>query len=201
MSNIFFFDTETTGLPLRFMGDFYPPSKYHSYDSSRIVQIAWIITSNTGDILSKESHLIYPSDFKVQGTEIHGITHEKALEEGVPLHRVLDILYNRVKTCGVLCAHNLQFDYSVLLAECHRINKDALIRVLSAKEQYCTMKVGRHYLQSYKYPKLKELYETLYGEKWEQKHDALDDTEKCVLCYRKLIEHSDDRQKVSDHRT
>lgn len=188
MSNIFFFDTETTGLPQKFSGDFHHPSKFHYYDTSRIVQIAWIITDNNGKHLSKETYLIAPLDFMVSCQEIHGISHEKALLEGLPLHIVLERLYTAVKTCGILSAHNLSFDYNVLLAECYRIGRDDIVRVVQSKEQFCTMRYGKELLGYSKYPKLKQLYETLCKEQWIQKHDALDDTEKCVACYRKLTE-------------
>lgn len=184
MSNIFFFDTETTGLPT---GNF-DPSKFHFYDTSRIVQIAWIITNADGEYISKENYIIAPFDFVVTCHEIHGISHEKALLEGIPLSMVLERLYNVIKTCGVISAHNLMFDYNVLLSECYRINRYDIARVVQSKEQFCTMRYGRELLGLNKYPKLKDLYESLSMKSWTQKHDALDDTEKCVVCYRKLVE-------------
>jgi DNA polymerase-3 subunit alpha len=186
--SIFFFDTETTGLPQKSGINFYDPAKFNFYDTSRIVQLAWIITDKNGEVISKESYIIAPLDFKVTCEDIHGIRHEKALLEGVPLHRVIDILYNKVKSCSTISAHNLSFDYNILLAECYRLNRHDIVRVIKSKEQFCTMRYGKDLLGYYKYPKLKDLYEILYKEKWIQKHEALDDTEKCVACYKKLIE-------------
>ena len=51
-----FFDTETTGLP------YSSTSNYENWP--RIIQIAWLLIDEDGDIKSKNSYIIKPKEFK-----------------------------------------------------------------------------------------------------------------------------------------
>jgi DNA polymerase-3 subunit alpha len=184
--NSLIFDTETTGLPNRRLGRYYNPKNTAQYDSSRLVEIAWIVMDESGDDVKRKRYIIFPSDFTVKGTEFHGIDHVQAEKEGKNINMVLDDLLSDLKECDTIVAHNLEFDYNITLSECYRNKRQDVIDEMENKAQYCTMENGREYLGTCKYPKLVELYKNITGLDWNQKHNAMDDTEKCLECYRKM---------------
>ena len=72
----FAIDTETTGLPKTRAK---PSSKnIHLYDECRMLSFAVVEYSHDHRELAAHHFLIYPSDFEVKCTEIHGITEENA---------------------------------------------------------------------------------------------------------------------------
>ena len=72
----FAIDTETTGLPKTRAK---PSSKnIHLYDECRMLSFAIVEYSQEHKELAAHHFLIYPSDFEVKCTEIHGITEENA---------------------------------------------------------------------------------------------------------------------------
>ncbi len=70
------FDTETTGLPKR---DNAPISEVDNWP--RVVQIAWQMHDETGDLLEHHNVLIKPDGFEIpySAEKVHGISTEKAL--------------------------------------------------------------------------------------------------------------------------
>lgn len=172
-----FFDTETTGLPKCRDQAYKAPGNW-----PHIVSIAWIIPGQ-----KKEYFLIKPQwEIPAESTKIHGITYEKALNEGSDLREVLDKFW---KDLGdkPLIAHNIEFDSNVL------INAEMwdLRRVYPPiKKMYCTMELTRNILKlpspsfkGYKSPKLSELYEFIFKKKPEGLHNSLKDTEILVEIY------------------
>ena len=102
---LLFIDTETTGLP-----------KYYASDAMekwpRIVQLAWSLYDNDGNRQSENSFIIYPTDFIVpmDSAKIHGITTERAKQEGISLYKVLPQFNDDVEKAMIVIAHNLDFD-------------------------------------------------------------------------------------------
>ena len=78
--DICYIDIETTGLP----------DEMGRYDNVRAVQIAWLISNKKGDIKLSKSYIIKPENFIVPttATDIHGITHERAMNEGILFEQV-----------------------------------------------------------------------------------------------------------------
>lgn len=183
---ILFFDTETNDL-----------IKYglqNEFEKNpRIVQIAWGLYDNE-NIVSSGNYIIYPIDFNIseESTAIHGITMDDAIERGVPIHKVLGLFEEDVKKCGLLIAHNLEFDLNVINTEFlrARIQTD-----LTKKEKFCTMKSSNiisyceipfQYGDGYKWPSLSELYKQLFDENFDGGHDASADVKACAKCFFEL---------------
>jgi len=183
------FDLETTGFPdKRGFDVYYDPSEIHKYRDARVVQIGWIVLSSNNEVLSKNSHIIYPKNFVITNDFIHGITQERAVEEGKSIEDVIDIFTEDLKECDTLVSHNLVFDYNIFLSECFRCYKYNTVKEMKSKETYCTMRKGKEIFGISKYPKLIELVlRLLPDEKWNQVHDALDDAEWCAKCYVELV--------------
>lgn len=190
--NTLFIDIETNGLPkfIKF-NTYHDPSlkeneKY--YDSSRIIEIAYIICDDKGIVLKEYSTLIQPDNFNITNTNIHGITLETCISEGKCLKEVFNTLMNDLKNVDKIVAHNVNFDYNVLLSEYYRYDLDKEYELNFNKiNKLCTMNMGLKYMKKQikvtKYPKLTELYKYLFNEDIIQEHRALSDVIYCMACY------------------
>ena len=95
-----------------------PPAKL----SARIVTLGWAVGEVFGDPVRKE-RIVKPVGFRVQekATQLHGVTHERADSEGLPLAQVLtefldDMLAAR-RAGGRVVAHHLEFDAGIISKE------------------------------------------------------------------------------------
>jgi len=180
-----FFDTETTGLPSGQTSD------YRNWP--RLVQIAWLLIDENTDIKSINSYIIKPEGFKIpkRVIKIHGITMERAIDEGVALDYALHRFLGDTNFADVLIAHNISYDYGVVRGELLRKKIPDFLREYS---KFCTMtsKPVLDYCESFRAngrrecPSLSELYLLLFGEKLDNAHDALTDAQACANCFFKL---------------
>lgn len=188
--SILFFDTETTGLPLRnnLTRELSNPEDFEKYQNARLIEIAYKIVSAT-DILSS-STLVKNETLKIDNTSIHGISTELALKHGKDISELLDEMLEDLNTYDVqkIVAHNVEFDFNILLAECYRYNKQDFIKKLSnINEKYCTMKESYKFFNFKKFPKLSELYEYLFKKTFQNQHTALSDCDACMKCYNEML--------------
>jgi DNA polymerase-3 subunit epsilon len=182
-----FFDTETNGLPLD-----YNKHSSHTENWPRLVQIAWIETTENGDILEEENYVIKPIGFEIKerSTEVHGITDDFARNNGAELKDVLRIFYPKIINADLIIGHNIKFDVNVVAAEYYRLfNKNPF----DNKDTWCTMlnSVDLLKLQSYhgfKWPKLSELYFFTFQTHLKNAHDAGVDITATKEVFFKLLE-------------
>ena len=184
---IFFFDTETTGLPRNWQA---PITDIDNWP--HIVQIAYEIYTEDGRFYKKENFIIKPVGFIIpeESSKIHKISHEYALINGVEIGTVLNIIQKDISYCDIIVAHNIDFDFSVLACECYRNNRK---NFLVDKRQICTMKNTLEFCQissnyGYKWPTLKELHFKLFNEDFSDAHDASVDIEITIKCFWSLVE-------------
>lgn len=183
-----FFDTETTGLPKNWKA---PISDLNNWP--RLVQFGWILAEGPGEYIDQGNYIIYPENFSIpsESSQVHGITTERAKLEGVELITVLQKFKQAVDKATHLVAHNMNFDEKVIGAELLR--KDIPSR-FHALPKLCTMESSTDYCKipgyyGYKWPKLTELHFKLFGEDFENAHDAFADisaTERCFWEMRDL---------------
>ena len=186
-----FFDTETTGIPLNYKA---PSSDTQNWP--RLVQLAWILTDKEGNRIHTGNLIVKPNGFviPVDATKVHGITTQKAKEEGIPLSEVIEQFKADLDMATFIVGHNIEFDKKIVGAEMIRLGmKDEIEK----RKSYCTMQSSIDFCKipskyGYKYPKLQELYRKLFGENFGDAHNAMSDieaTEKCFweLKKRKLI--------------
>jgi DNA polymerase III subunit epsilon len=197
-NKILFIDVETTGLPkTRGFLNYYEPEKTEYYDNSRMIEIGYIICDDDGNISKKRKRLIKPDQFIILNSYIHGITTEKANNEGVMLSESLELLRKDLISVSTIVAHNVLFDINILLSECYRNKNHELIKNIRNKKLVCTMNLGNNILRLNKMPKLSDLYKSLCGKDIVQKHRALYDAKICRRCYYKLKNYSQDDNKIS----
>ena len=159
-----FFDTETTGLPK----DDHDP---------RIVQLAALLTDKTGLQIEGMNVIIKPEGFTIpQGaSDIHGITTEQAINEGIPLIEAMLNFNEMAHKADVIVAHNLAFDYPRYARE---INYLGLSDLIIGKGTFCTMQASTDICKipgsygRYKWPKLQEAHVHFLGYEFEGAHDA-----------------------------
>lgn len=182
--SICFIDTETSGLPIqKGFNTYHHPSLINNYSNSRLVEIAYIICDESGNIIKKKNYLVKPSGFTILNTNIHGIENDIALKEG---EKIEDVIYNLENDiCGVdtIVAHNIMFDLHIIISECYRLENKKIIKKIDDMNRVCTMNIGKSHMGVKKSPKLIELYKYLFGEEFQQKHRAMSDTEACMKCY------------------
>ena len=70
-----FFDVETTAIR-----------------HGRLVQLAWVQSAQDGRVMGRSQCIVRPEGFQIpaDATRIHGITTERALDEGIPLEEAID---------------------------------------------------------------------------------------------------------------
>lgn len=183
------FDTETTGLPVERNG-----SIYNSFNWPYIIQLSYMIyDSETNALIGLEDDYIdIPTNVMIdpESVKIHNITSDK-LRNGINIVQALEKFNRHAEKVDLLVGHNVSFDKRMLMVEGVR-NK---IRV-NITDTYCTMKnsinlckietTSRSGEKYFKYPKLSELYMTLFETEPKNTHNALVDILICLRCFCKM---------------
>ena len=182
-----FFDTETTGLPANYKASIEDVDNW-----PRLVQLAWITEDKKGKTEVIE-YIIKPEGFTIpkEASDIHGITTEKALKDGVPLKDVLAKFAIAIQNASYIIGHNISFDINIMGCEYFRTKFHS---ELMQRDILCTMQSSTSYCKlpgfrgKYKWPKLEELYLKLFDTSFENAHDAKADIMATRKCFWKLRE-------------
>lgn len=182
-----FLDTETASLPADYNA---PETDLHNWP--RLVQLGWVLSETPDIVLAREEFIIKPAAFLISpaAIDVHGISNERALDEGLELDFVLDRFGESAERAKVLVGHNLQFDARILGAEYLRLGRK---NPLKRKRRVCTMKDSVDYCRlpgrrGYKWPTLMELHRKLFQTDFAGAHGALADCEACCKCFFQLKE-------------
>jgi len=182
------FDTETTGLPNNWKAPITDSENW-----PRMVQISWQIHDKKGELVEVKNYIIKPEGYEIPFgvSKLHGITTERANKQGVDLNTVLNEFNQALSKCEFVVGHNVSFDNNIIGAEFYR---KAIDTSLSEKKIVDTMPIATNYCAlpnkkgtAYKYPKLEELHEKLFGEKFAEAHNAAADVEATARCFLELI--------------
>jgi len=180
-----FFDTETTGLPRNWKA---PVTDLKNWP--RLVQLAFLLYDKNGTQLSGGDFIIKPEGFKIPAdvSLIHGISQERAVEEGVFLRGVLETFHSLINDSEILVAHNISFDAMIVGAEFLRMG---YTNPIPAKRKICTMESSTNFCAiqgpyGYKWPKLAELHYKLFRTGFEEAHNAAVDINATAKCFWEL---------------
>ncbi len=182
------FDTETTGLPRNYNA---PVTDTDNWP--RLVQIAWQLHDNKGNLLTAENYIVKPEGFTIpfNSEKIHGISTKKAKEVGHDLREVLAHFSEDINKSQLLIGHNVEFDINIMGAEFVRTAIDSNLMTTNALDTktastaYCAIPGGRG--GKFKWPTLTELYTKLFGKAFDDAHDAAYDVSATAKCYFGLI--------------
>jgi DNA polymerase III subunit epsilon len=203
--NIIFFDLETTGLPKNWK------APMHEVDNwPRCIQIAWLVTDDFANEVSRGYHLIRPDGWVMPTGDFwkqHAFDQESSLLNGKSIVEVLDLFINDINGCSTLVSHNMNFDYNVVGAEMLR----AGVRSKTKLQKICTMELGAAICKipfgkdhrpwknkAYKWPKLSELYQNLFKRDFEGSHDAMVDVIACRDCFFELVKRGVIKVELSE---
>ena len=181
------FDTETTGLPKNFKADVSDSDNW-----PRLVQLAWQLNDETGKLISNNSLIVKPEGFTIpyNSEKVHGISTEKALNEGEDLEGIIQKFEKDVKNSKYVIGHNINFDLKIIGAEHFRLSYNSNLNdkinldTGQISKKYCNLKGG--FGGGLKMPKLIEMYEILFNEKFSDAHDASHDVNATAKCFFEL---------------
>lgn len=199
MNNLFLFlDTETTGLL-----DFNTELSKETLDQfPHIVELAWVLTNDSGRILDSDSKLIQPSNWgsnptrwEITNSDIHGIDQKTAEKFGYPMGKIFTHFENTMLCFEkefTLVAHNLKFDMTVLQANYMRIGRDhwfpeSRICTMLSSVEYCSLPSYQKG-EEFKKPSLSELYQKLFEREFVDQKSALTDCMAVKDCFFALVE-------------
>ena len=188
MSTYLFFDVETTGMPRNWKA---PVTD--TFNWPRMVQIAWLAYDENRVCTDVQNFIIKPEGYEIpyDSERIHGISTEKAMEEGTDLTGVLEQFAIAIRDAENIIAHNMNFDEKVVGAEFIR---KGINHQLFHSERICTMRESTWYCKipgrggNYKWPTLNELHQKLFGVRYADAHNAMNDTQACANCFFKLLD-------------
>jgi DNA polymerase-3 subunit epsilon len=182
-----FFDTETTGIPRSHDA---PASDVANWP--RLVQIAWVLTDESGNEPRSQAFIIRPDGFEIPASaaRVHGITTETARRLGIEVGHALTAFTEDLAAAEILVAHNVQFDERVVGAEFHRAGRKQ--SPMAGKSLCCTMRSSTSFCRipggprGYKWPTLEQLHHALFGAALESAHNAVADVHACAKCFFEL---------------
>ncbi|PHR17861.1 MAG: DNA polymerase III subunit epsilon [Sphingopyxis sp.] len=185
------FDTETTGLPL-----FKLPSDDEG--QPHLVDIAALLYDDVGNLVDSFEAIIRPAGWVIseEVSAIHGITHEMAMDLGIPEADALDGFMAIHERADLRVAHNCSFDDRIMRIALKRYRDSEAADAFKAGEKYCTCinsrdlvkcppteKMKRAGFTKYKNPTLAEAYKFFTGEDLQGAHRAHADAKGCALVY------------------
>jgi DNA polymerase-3 subunit epsilon len=171
------FDTETTGLP-----NWGIPS--NDAAQPHLVEIAaQLVDTSTRETLDEMSFIIKPDgwswDESSEAFQKHGITMERAMDEGIPEISALDQFMVMYERCDVRMAFNTVFDNRILrIAQMrYRFDPEAMRSWKEDKDLYvCAMRLAQKHIGG-KTPSLVKAHAHFFGEDvFKETHRALADT-------------------------
>jgi DNA polymerase III subunit alpha len=183
------FDTETTGLPRDWNAPVTDTSNW-----PRVVQIAWQIHDELGNLLENKDYLIRPEGYDIpyDAEKIHGISTELAMKYGEPLEQVMAEFQKALSNSKFVVGHNVGFDINVVSCEFVRLETTCpldgmpiLDTCTELTANLCKLPGGRG--GRFKLPTLTELYSFLFQESFDEAHNATADVEATTRCFLELI--------------
>ena len=194
------FDTETTGLPKRWNAPITDTDNW-----PRCVQIAWQLHDAMGNLIENDNFLIQPDGFNIpfDSEQIHGISTDLAQSDGIPIHEGLNRFHTVLQKSKFVVGQNVGFDINIMGCEFHRYGIENNLTELPVLDT-CTEKTalmckipgGRG--GKFKLPTLTELHQHLFGNAFNEAHNATADVEATTRCFLELIRLKEFTKEVLD---
>ena len=183
------FDTETTGLPSNYNAPITDTNNW-----PRMVQLAWQLHDEYGKLIEAQEYIVTPDGYDIpfNAVKIHGISTERAHQEGRPLSEVLEIFNAALAKATYAVGHNLTFDMNIVGCEFYRANLETPLQekiVLDSCTEHtaalCQLPGGKG--GRFKLPTLTELYVHLFDEQFDEAHNAAFDVEATARIFLELL--------------
>lgn len=183
------FDTETTGLPKNYNA---PLTDFDNWP--RMVQLAWQLHDGEGNLVEVKNYIVKPEGYTIpfNAEKIHGISTQRAEEQGMDLSFVLDEFNKALEKATFNIGHNVEFDVNIIGCEFLRkempssLSELKILDTMTEKTaEVVAIPGGRG--GKFKYPKLGELHQKLFGEIFDEAHNASADVEATARCFLELL--------------
>jgi DNA polymerase-3 subunit epsilon len=183
------FDTETTGMIK------WKLEPEHSSQPD-LIQLGMLLIETEGwKMRARHSVLLkLPEGASIEpgAQAAHGISAEDCATYGVESVVACSLFNQHCMQADVIVAHNMSFDRSVMLTALFRLGKKpdrmAGKRLICTKDESTDVLKLPGKFESYKWPTLGEAYRHFSGHDLEGAHDALVDTEACLVVFRGLVD-------------
>lgn len=192
MTLILPYDTETTGVP-----DWHTPS--NDPCQPHLVSLAAILLDEDSLVVSESMNVIVRPDGwswteDDEAFKTHGITVERAMDEGIPEKHAVEQLLHLWNKCDFRVGHNVSFDNRIMRIAIKRYFDDVLADKWKEGKHKCTGTMTKPIMKmpasakaqrfgKYKMPKLEEAYEYFTGRPLVNAHNALADCQACLEVY------------------
>lgn len=161
-----------------------------------LVALSWALYASPSEQVIWRYAVIHPDGFTIPDRSVvhHGVTHEKALDEGLPIADVLQSLNDDISLYAPsrVVAHQVSFHLGMLMAECRR-NRIPM-RFLGPRT-FCTLKgsislcqIPSYTGEGYKWPSLSELHYHLLEHPTEDAQQPGGKVLTVARCFFKLLE-------------
>lgn len=183
------FDTETTGLPRNWNAPITDTDNW-----PRIVQIAWQLHDDMGRLIEHKDYLVKPDGFDIpfDSEQIHGISTALAEKFGEPIQDVLHEFNEALAKAKFVVGQNVGFDVNVTGCEFYRYGIESPMAEMPVLDtctettaELCKLPGGRG--GRFKLPTLTELHTYLFGEQFNEAHNATADVEATTRCFLELV--------------
>lgn len=197
---------DTNGLPLQ-TGPRKPTyDELTAYDTSRIVQMSYILC-NMNDLqkIESESFIIKKDGFSITNPEFHGVTDAISTQKGIPFTIAAQNLMKAMEKADNLIAHSGDFTFNVLKSELFRYGMINELSKVESCKAWCAMentKMAVGLLDKNKDPKtpsLKELVAFALQEELPAQRNASLNCEYLRKALQVLL-HTDKLQFTVSHR-
>lgn len=181
------FDCSTVGKPKRWNA-----MPTDTFNWPRILHLAYRLYDADYNLLEKNDYIIHPDGTEIpeETARLHHIDQAMAEKEGRPIAEVLSEFQKVIDISSYAFAFNMQLNYNTLAAAFHRAGIE---QRLDQTERYCIMEESTFFCKlpgrdgRYKWPTLQELYQRVYGKKYEGAYRADKNVEASANCLFALI--------------
>ncbi len=182
------FDTETTGFPKDYNA---PLTRFDNWP--RMVQIAWQLHDYDGQLMESDAFVVKPDGYTIpfKAEEVHGISTAMAGKYGQDIRPVLDRFAEVLVKASHIAGHNIEFDLKIAGSEFLRngyqnlLEGKTVVDSMKTSVNFCALPGGRG--GGFKYPKLGELHVKLFGETFEEAHNAVADVIATSRCFLEMV--------------
>jgi DNA polymerase III epsilon subunit-like protein len=181
------FDSETNAIP-----DWKMPSE-SSHQPHLVSLAAALVDSITGEVMEKMDVIIKPEGWEItqETIDIHGITMERAMDEGIPEVSALHMLMVMWRKSQKRIAFNTTFDNRIIrIAQTRYFQKgsDLHVELMRSWQEdkalyYCVMQAAKKAMGASKLPTLGEAYSHFMHKPLENAHQAMADCMACMDIY------------------
>ena len=189
--HIMFIDTEASAKPVNW-------NSSDKVDWPYIVQAAWAVYNTQGQLLTEQSVIVEAKDYHIHtdALQIHGISEQRANEEGVSRKEALRMFAKDLKRYNpLIVGHFIDLDLRMIQMGFQRAG---MKNILPNYKTFCTMHATSDYmhLPQRHYPQLSEIYQMLFKRKLMGAHDALVDVHATAEVFFELIRRGEVNEQV-----